>query len=729
MTKYYELRRYCLALSLIFLSFMALHAQSYMDMRRQQMAKSSNTGRRPRPVAPKVVVVTKYVERPSMKFHTLDTKVSEGSTQSLDDGSLSYTTYNYYNEISSEKHVSNILLEVDFPTSGNEKLKTSIINWIRNELSGQAGNYLWNGDFIMAKIGSEVTDGNSMLTARAENYISIAKSQMSQEGKNAADIGLGWQIKLIDDGPDFVTYQSNMTFYKSSYGSSNEAFHVRVFRKSDGQIFDNNSIFSNKSDNLSSLRRILRSHFCENNPGILSQDSIRINSTYATMSATYNLDQELPLPINDIAFGKDGARFRYENGEVASDNNPMPGVNISYNDLLPYMNVEARAMVCDRLGTIDVGNFSYDVGDGKAIVSLAFTSVEGDVEIPEDIQYGQWSYKVCGIGNKVFLGRDAITSITFPKTITALPEGAFVGCRGLKSITLPPKLTEVPDQCFLRCISLEEVNIPDRVTRIGASCFTGCESLKNITLPASLEELGDTCFGKTALTEIALPNHLKRIGSHCFFGCKALSKASLPASLQKIGSSAFWNCGELSGSLRIADDVEELGDATFYGCKKLQSITLGSGLTRIGDDCFRSCTLLDSITIPAKVTYIGARAFAECQNMTSLKLNGKVETLGERCFFDCKGITSVTLPATLSEIGDKCFKQCMALQEVTCLWQSPKQTKMGIEVFYNIHPEAVLFLPKGAKKYFKDVTNFIKFDKIKKIKDEELFTIRPTDED
>ena len=57
---------------------------------------------------------------------------------------------------------------------------------------------------------------------------------------------------------------------------------------------------------------------------------------------------------------------------------------------------------------------------------------------------------------------------------------------------------------------------------------------------------------------------------------------------------------------------DKIGDWAFFGCSRLTSITLPSGVTEIGEDAFWGCSGLTSITLPSGVTKIGNSAFSGC---------------------------------------------------------------------------------------------------------------------
>ena len=82
------------------------------------------------------------------------------------------------------------------------------------------------------------------------------------------------------------------------------------------------------------------------------------------------------------------------------------------------------------------------------------------------------------------------------------------------------------------------------------------------------------------------------------------------------------------------------------GCKSLESVTMGNGLTSIGYGAFYGCSSLTSITIPDSVTYIGSYAFYNCSSLTSITIPDSVTSITEWAFRDCSSLKDVYYTGT-----------------------------------------------------------------------------------
>ena len=123
------------------------------------------------------------------------------------------------------------------------------------------------------------------------------------------------------------------------------------------------------------------------------------------------------------------------------------------------------------------------------------------------------------------------------KPVTAIDHAAFHDS-AVTSVTIPDSVTAIPDDAFTHCSQLTNISIPNSVTFIGFSAFNSCTSLKSITLPSSLST----------------------IQSYAFYNCGNLKTIRIPVSVTSIGNCAFDRCPNLMtvtypGSKTQWDDI------------------------------------------------------------------------------------------------------------------------------------------------------------------------------
>ena len=127
-------------------------------------------------------------------------------------------------------------------------------------------------------------------------------------------------------------------------------------------------------------------------------------------------------------------------------------------------------------------------------------------------------------------------------TVETIGHAAFEKS-AVTSVTIPDSVTAIPDAAFANCSKLTNISIPNSVTSIGYSAFSSCTSLKSITLPSSLSSISEALFsGCSQLTTIHIPDSVSSIQSYAFCACENLKTIRIPVTVTSIGDCAFDVC-------------------------------------------------------------------------------------------------------------------------------------------------------------------------------------------
>ena len=112
------------------------------------------------------------------------------------------------------------------------------------------------------------------------------------------------------------------------------------------------------------------------------------------------------------------------------------------------------------------------------------------------------------------------------------------------------------------------------------------------------------------ITHVVIENGVTNISQYAFYGCSKLQSVSIPSSVKQIDKQAF----DYSGltSLVLPEGLTKIGDGAFNQCTSLHSVVLPNSLTYIGDYAFQSCPMT-SIVLSKNVKYIGGSAFNYCR--------------------------------------------------------------------------------------------------------------------
>ena len=190
---------------------------------------------------------------------------------------------------------------------------------------------------------------------------------------------------------------------------------------------------------------------------------------------------------------------------------------------------------------------------------------------------------------------------------------------------------------------------------------------------------------------VVIENGVTSIGECAFYGCKRLERISIPESVTSIGNSAFRECSSLE-SISIPKNVTSIGSCAFYGCSGLKSIIIPKSVTSIGNSAFSGCRSLESISIPKNVTSIGNSAFSGCRSLESISIPESVTSIGSYVFYECRGLKSIIIPKNVTSIGNSAFWGCSCLESVS-IPESVTSIKIGENAFASCTSLKSVILP------------------------------------
>ena len=142
---------------------------------------------------------------------------------------------------------------------------------------------------------------------------------------------------------------------------------------------------------------------------------------------------------------------------------------------------------------------AYDETDGKLYYNLnksdntasvtykgrisqdeTYNDCSGDIVIPNEVTFGEITYRVTSIGKAAFCQCKDLTSVTISNSVTSIASSAFSGCTGLSNVILGDNVTSIAISAFYGCESLTSLIIPKNVTSIGVRAFSGCNCLESV---------------------------------------------------------------------------------------------------------------------------------------------------------------------------------------------------------------------------------------------------------
>ncbi|MBP5177852.1 MAG: leucine-rich repeat protein, partial [Clostridia bacterium] len=280
--------------------------------------------------------------------------------------------------------------------------------------------------------------------------------------------------------------------------------------------------------------------------------------------------------------------------------------------------------------------------------------------------------------------------------VTGIADYVFKKSLKLAEVVLPAKLRYVGKYAFSDCQMLWKFNTMN-VESIDEYAFSGCVKLYNLLLGRGLKTIGSYAFSECAALSnpeeasgnSIIPDSVESIGTYAFYntdiwlhpdesgvvyagnwvvgfnyraaGVRPYAETQLKDDVRGIADYAFYN-NEYISNLRGLNRARYIGKGAFYGCKRLEVVSLNRNLKKIEDFTFYKCESLYSVTFPPYLEAIGRSAFYKCAALGSVDLSdSEVTSIGPYAFYECGGLTSVSFGGQLGYIGDYAFYKCLKL--------------------------------------------------------------------
>lgn len=264
----------------------------------------------------------------------------------------------------------------------------------------------------------------------------------------------------------------------------------------------------------------------------------------------------------------------------------------------------------------------------------------GSLRIPSMIDHENGlSYPVGGVLRGVFSGCTSLTELILPDSLTYIGQEAFSGCTNLTSIQTYTHSSSNGNlgNAASGYLAAEEIEF---------RAFYGCTSLQGITLGEKLSGVGG----------------VRTVQNEAFMDCSNLRSVEIRSTVNWIEGGAFANCQSLDGQVNGVkvqnNNLFFVEDGILYYKESNRSnvLLLCPAGTPVG-------ILTD---FPENVTQIRNQAFYGCRGLSSITIPNTVRTIGDKAFYDCIGLGNVTIPASVTNIGSQVFKNCSSGLCIIC---------------------------------------------------------------
>ena len=247
--------------------------------------------------------------------------------------------------ITSARHASDSTttsaITIAYPVQNrkNAALVRAINEWISEQLGGTYGA---DADADYEKLLSD--------TAAISNHyfaaISKAITDRWREFSDDFEPGTRPEVQFLDsvgiskmaEGENWVTMQYvNMSYFGGAHGSY--TIFGQTFRKSDGRRIGWEIFRQDPESNLQDLMRKELVNYFNQGDGTVTEDNLQ-DYLQGEASAYY-----LPMPQCQPLFTNEGILFLYNQYEIASYAEGLPQFVLSYDQLMPMLNVTAKRLI------------------------------------------------------------------------------------------------------------------------------------------------------------------------------------------------------------------------------------------------------------------------------------------------------------------------------------------------------------------------------------------------
>lgn len=273
--------------------------------------------------------------------------------------------------------------------------------------------------------------------------------------------------------------------------------------------------------------------------------------------------------------------------------------------------------------TVKLQNFKYSgvnytptsdstaqVGVNTSIFGGGYTSLVGDIIIPNQVVYDDKILIVNSIVGYAFYGSTGMTSISLPSTVKSLGLSSFTGCTGLKSVTVD---WANPTDEYLNFGNITTANV-------------------TLNIPYGTAELYST------------------ITPWKDFAINELQTAKIAGLNYKFTSDTTI----IVGKNLAATGLVNIPNKIIYKGKEYK-------VTGIESNAFAGSTIT-GIKFTTETITNARIATVESSNLLFI---------GKKAFFNCTGLTSIDIPSSVTSIEDSAFANCTALQSVNVNWETP----------------------------------------------------------
>lgn len=301
------------------------------------------------------------------------------------------------------------------------------------------------------------------------------------------------------------------------------------------------------------------------------------------------------------------------------------------------------------------------------------------------------------IGEKAFSENEDIQELIIPESVNTIERYAFSSCKNLKKVSIQTKgKISIYLGAFADSENIETVDILDSTKIIPESClFSGTKWIEQeekekglvvlggallswanakgkITIPKQVNIItGDVFKDNIKIKEVVIPNNVKQIGDYAFSGCKNLKKLSVKKGTLYIEhQTVFMDCDNLETVNIPKEEKLTIGGGTsasdlFKNSKWRKKEKKKNKYIIVGGYLLESGNCKGKVKIPQNVHTIINDAFMNNQKITEVTIPKNVKSIGWAAFSHCSKLKEVDIKANIKKLDWRTFDNCTSLKKIT----------------------------------------------------------------
>ncbi|MBO5186372.1 MAG: DUF3298 domain-containing protein [Prevotella sp.] len=227
---------------------------------------------------------------------------------------------------SEKTKTAEVIVQADFPKSGNLTTTNIIREYINEELGGTYGGNITESDSMLAYYGKA-------------QMAELEKLSAEFETESAVSMYSSRHVSKIYETNQYITYISSFESYTGGAHGMHGATYT-TFRKSDGRRFGNEMLTRRDTEEFRALIKDgLKRYFAEDEGKEISDDELK------EMLLTNSGVDYLPLPQYPPCLTEKGMMFVYQPYEIAPYAAGMPHFTVPYDKIKPFLTVTAIKLI------------------------------------------------------------------------------------------------------------------------------------------------------------------------------------------------------------------------------------------------------------------------------------------------------------------------------------------------------------------------------------------------